>query len=333
MTISKTILPKVLPLIPLRNVVLFPSVETSLFFGRPESGKSLLTAYDNYGRMVIITTQIDGNVEKPELKDVYITGVLARIEHILQTDGSMHSIVKGISRVKITNFLQTEPFILAQYDDLSLVDEQAIDIQKPAEALLANLKKAFSLGRQFDLPAMMQLSTGVSSSDLADQVSFAVNAKVEDKQKLLETLAVSIRLRAVTEILAQEMEVANLERDIETKTQEKFNTNMKRNVLEERKHQIEEELKKLSDKPDEPKETEFSELEDKIKKLKVDEDIKKKLLKEHKRLTQMGPMAPESSYIRTYLETVVELPFGEYSKNGLSILKSKNILDNDHYGL
>ena len=325
------IMTKVLPLIPLRNVVIFPSVETSLFFGRPESAKSLLTAYDNYGRMVIITAQKDVNTEKPEFKDIYETGVLARIEHVLQTDGSMHSIVKGLSRVKITKFIQTNPYILAQYEDLSLIDEQALDIQQPAEALLLNLKKAFSLGRQFDLPAMMQLSTGVSSSDLADQVSFAVNAKVEDKQKLLETLAVSIRLRAVTELLAQEMKVADLERDIETKTQEKFNSNMKRNVLEERKHQIEEELKKLGDKPE--AETEFSELETKIKKLKVSESIKKKLLKEHKRLTQMGPMAPESSYIRTYLEIVVDLPFGVYSKNGLSIIKSKNILDHDHYGL
>lgn len=329
MTIIKSILPKVLPLIPLRNVVLFPSVETSLFFGRPESAQSLLNAYDHHRRMVIITAQKDGSIEKPEIKDIYEVAVLARIEHVLQTDGSMHSIVKGISRVKITNFLQTEPFIMVEYIDLPLVEELGTDIQRPAEALLANLKKAFSLGRQFDLPAMMQLSTGVSSSDLADQVSFAVNAKIEDKQKLLETLEVSVRLRAVTEFLAQEMEVANLERDIETKTQEKFNSNMKRNVLEERKHQIEEELKKLGDKP----ESDFAELEEKIKTLKVSEEIKKKLLKEFKRLTQMGPMAPESSYIRTYLETVVELPFGIYSKNGLSILKSKNILDNDHYGL
>ena len=232
-------LPKILPLIPLRNVVLFPSVETSLFFGRKESSKSLLSAYDNFNKMVIITTQKDINTEKPEFKDIYQTGVLAHIEHILQTDGSMHAIVKGISRVHLKNFVQTEPFYLVEYEDVALIDEQATDIQQPAEALLSQLKKAFSLGRQFDLPAMMQLSTGVSSSDLADQVSFAVNTKLDDKQKLLETLAVSIRLKAVTELLIQELKVADLERDIEAKTQEKFNSSMKRNVLEERKFQIE----------------------------------------------------------------------------------------------
>lgn len=329
MTIEKINLPKVLPLIPLRNVVLFPSVETSLFFGRKESSKSLLSAYDNFGRMVIIATQKDINTEKPELKDIYSTAVLAHIEHILQTDGSMHAIVKGISRVNLKNFIQTEPYIMVEYEDLLLVEEQATDIQQPAEALLSQLKKAFSLGRQFDLPAMMQLSTGVSSSDLADQVSFAIDTKLEDKQKLLETLAVSIRLKAVTELLVQEMKVADLERDIETKTQEKFNSHMKRNVLEERKHQIEEELKKLGKTSG----GEFDELEAKLKKLKVTPEVKKKLLKEFGRLTQMGAMAPEASYIRTYLEAIVEMPFGVYSKNKLSITKSKNILDNDHYGL
>ncbi|MFA7301195.1 MAG: endopeptidase La [Candidatus Shapirobacteria bacterium] len=329
MAITKTNLPKILPLIPLRNVVLFPSVETSLFFGRKESSKSLLSAYDNFNRMVIITTQKEVNTEKPELKDLYTTGVLAHIEHILQTDGSMHAIVKGISRVSIKNFVQTDPFILAEYQDLDLTVELATDIQQPAEALLSQLKKAFSLGRQFDLPAMMQLSTGVSSSDLADQVSFAVDTKIEDKQKLLETLAVSIRLKAVTELLVQEMKVADLERDIEAKTQEKFNTSMKRNVLEERKSQIEQELKKLGKNSG----GEFDELESKLKKLKVLPEIKKKLLKEFGRLTQMGPMSPESSYIRTYLEAIVEMPFGVYSQNKLSITKSKNILDNDHFGL
>jgi len=329
MTITKTELRKILPLIPLRNVVLFPSVETSLFFGRQESSKSLLAAYDLFGHNVIITCQKDANTDKPELKDVYQTAVLAKIEHILQTDGSMHAIVRGISRVRINSFVQTNPYIQVEYEDLKTIDEPATEIQQPAEALLSNLKKAFSLGRQFDLPAMMQLSTGVSSSDLADQVSFAVSAKVDDKQKLLETLAVSIRLKAVTEFLVADMKVADLERDIEAKTQEKFNSHMKRNVLEERKHQIEEELKKLGKTSD----TEYGDLEAKLKKLKVTPEIKKKLLKEYSRLTQMGTMAPESSYIRTYLEAVVEMPFGIYSKNSLSIAKSKSILDNDHYGL
>lgn len=320
---------KYLPLIPLRNVVLFPSVETSLFFGRKESSNSLLEAYDKHNHLCIITAQRNSTTDKPALKDIYTVAILARIEHILQTDGSLHAIVRGLSRVNILGFVQTDPFIMAEYTDTPIISELASDIQQSAEALLSQLKKAFSLGRQFDLPAMMQLSTGVSSSDLADQVSFSVEAKLPEKQKLLETLLVSERLKTATELLIREMKVADLERSIEEKTQQKFNSTMKRNVLEERKHQIEQELKKLGKEGD----SEFSDLEHKLKKAQMPADVKKKVLKEYHRLTQMGPMSPESSYIRTYLEIIVELPWGKYDKSDLSVKKSASILNHDHYGL
>ena len=320
---------KILPLIPLRNIVLFPSVETSLFFGRKESMNSLLHGYDNTNKLVIIATQQNQKTENPKLEDLYSVGVLAKIEHILQTDGSLHAIVKGISRVNITNLLKTEPLFLAEYVDLPIVPEPLTEVQRSAEALLSQLKKAFSLGRQFDLPAMMQLSTGVSSSDLADQVSFSVEAKIPEKQSLLETLIVSQRLKAVTEHLIQEMKIAELERSIEEKTQEKFNTGIKRNVLEERKRQIEKELKKIGESTG----GEFDELETKIKKLKISSEIKKKLLKELNRLMEMGSMAPESSYIKTYLETVIELPWGKYTQSNGNISKAVKILDQDHYGI
>jgi len=295
---------KVLPLIPLRNIILFPSVETSLFFGRKESMNSLLHAYDNTNKLVIITTQQNSRVEKPEYKDLYNVGVLAKIEHILQTDGSLHAIVKGISRVNILNLVQSNPFFMVEYVDLPIVPEPVAEIQQSAEALLSQLKKAFALGRQFDLPAMMQLSTGVSSSDLADQVSFSIDAKIAEKQALLENLIVSQRLKAATEYLVQEMKIAELERSIEEKTQEKFNTGVKRSVLEERKRQIDKELKRLGESTS----GEFSDLEKKIKNKNIPQNIRKKLIKELGRLSEMGSMAPESSYIRTYLETVVELP-------------------------
>ncbi len=320
---------KILPLIPLRNLVLFPSVETSLFFGRKESMNSLLYAYDNTNKLVIITAQQNPKTENPTIKDIYTVGVLARIEHILHTDGSLHAIVKGISRVNIVNLIQTEPHFMVEFVDLPIITESLTDIQQSAEALLDQLKKAFAMGRQFDLPAMMQLSTGVSSSDLADQVCFSVNAKLTEKQQLLETLMVSQRLRAATEYLIKEMKVAELERSIEEKTQEKFNIGMKRNVLEERKRQIDKELKKLGKDGG----GEYSDLEKKIRKSLMPKDIKTKVLKELSRLEEMGSMAPEASYIRTYLETVVELPWGKYSKSNLSIAQAQKILETDHFGL
>ena len=135
---------------------------------------------------------------------------------------------------------------------------------------------------------MMQLSTGVSSSDLADQVSFSVEAKLPENKNFWRLFLVSERLKTATELLIREMKVADLERSIEEKTQQKFNSTMKRNVLEERKHQIEQELKKLGKEGD----SEFSDLEHKLKKAQMPADVKKKVLKEYHRLTQMGPMSP-----------------------------------------
>jgi len=218
---------------------------------------------------------------------------------------------------------------MVEYVDLPIVPEPVAEIQQSAEALLSQLKKAFAMGRQFDLPAMMQLSTGVSSSDLADQVCFSIEAKIPEKQVLLETLIVTQRLKAATEYLIQEMKVAELERSIEEKTQEKFNTGVKRNVLEERKRQIEKELKRLG----ESSAGEFSDLEKKIKNKNIPPEIRKKLAKELERLIEMGSMAPESSYIRTYLDMVVELPWGKYAKSNISLSKAKKNLDQDHYGI
>jgi len=320
---------KILPLIPLRNVVLFPSVETSLYFGRKESVNSLLYAFDHTNHFVIITTQQNSQTDQPTLNDLYTVGVLAKIEHILQTDNSLHAIVRGISRVNIVALTQTDPHFMVEFVDLPVISEPVAEIQQSAEALLAQLKKAFSLGRQFDLPAMMQLSTGVSSSDLADQVCFSVNAKISEKQNLLETLLVSQRLKGATEFLIQEMKVAELERDIEAKTQEKFNTGMKRNVLEERKRQIEKELERLGGKEADN----GDDLYRHIKRSRLPPAIKKKIRKEYTRLQEMGPMSPESGYIRTYLETVLELPWGKYSPNNVSLSQAKKILEADHYGL
>ena len=210
---------KVLPLIPLRNVVLFPSVETSLFFGRKFSSNALTHAYNRTNRLVIITAQQSTKTDNPGIKDIYTVGVLARIQHVLRSDDSLHAIVRGLSRVNITKITQKAPFYAVEFVDLPTISEPVTEVRRSAEALLSQLKKSFAMGRQFDLPAIMQLSSGVSSSDLSDQVSFTVNAKVAEKQKLLETLLVSQRLKVTTEYLDREMKVAQLERDIEKKTQ------------------------------------------------------------------------------------------------------------------
>jgi len=320
---------KLLPVLPLRNMVLFPSVETSVFVGRKETVNAILHAYNNTNRLIIITAQKSFQTEKPTLKDLNTVGVIARIEHIVQTDGSINAVIKGLSRINITSLVQFEPFPMVEFVDLPIIPESVDDIQASADALLNQIKRSMSLGRHFDMPAILQLSIGVSSSDLADQVCFSVDANVKEKQTMLEMLIVSQRLKLATEYLIRELKIAEVEIDIEKKTQAKFNDSMKRSVLEERKNQIEKELEKLGKKTDH----EYADLEKNIKKAKMPKDVKKKCLKELNRLLDMGPYSPESSYVRTYLETVVELPWGKLSKSAVKVEEAQKILDDDHYGL
>lgn len=317
-----------LPLIAVRNVVMFPSVETTLFVGRQMSKKAIMHAYDQPGKLVVITSQKKAKTEKPKEVDLYRVGVVSKIEHILQSDGHVHAVVKGLYRIKIGK-IDNQAFMWCEGSPLENQKEDTLEIQKSSEILLSQLKKAFSMGRQFDLPAMMRLSTGISSSDLADQVAFSVQASIASKQKLLEELSITKRLRLATELLLREMKVSELEKEIESKTQEKFNTGIKKNILRERKRQIEQELGKI----DKKEMGEIEELEIKIKKSKVNKIVKKKLVRELGRLKDMGMMAPESSYIRTYLQTVLELPWGKWTEDNVDIKKALKILNNDHYGL
>lgn len=318
-----------LPLIAIRNVVMFPSVETTLFVGRLSSKKALIYSYDKTARLIFVVSQKKAGTENPKTEDMYSMGVIARIEHILQSDGHVHAVITGLERGIIKNISEKEGFLWADFETIPADRNENQDIQKAAEILLSQLKKAFSMGRQFDLPAMMRLSTGISSTDLADQVIFSVQASTEEKQALLEETSVLKRLGQATELLIKEMKVAELEKEIERKTQDKFNTGVKRNILRERKRQIEEELSKI----DKDEKSEMAELEQNINKCKAPKEIKEKLKKELVRLKEMGTMSPESGYIRTYLQTVLELPWGKINGDNVDIKKAEKILDRDHYGL
>jgi len=318
-----------LPLIAVRNVVMFPSVETTLFVGRPISKEALMYAYDQPEKFVFVVSQKKAKTEKPTASDLYQMGVVSKIEHILQSDGHVHAVVRGLFRGWVRQIEEKDGFMWVEFVLVENEKQNTGEIQKSAEILLSQLKKAFAMGRQFDLPAMMRLSTGISSSDLADQVTFSIQADTKDKQAVLEELNVTKRISQATELLIKEMKVSELEKEIEKKTQDKFNAGMKRSILKERKKQIEEELSKI----DKGEKSEMDELGKEIKKCACPPDIKKKLERELERLRDMGTMAPEASYVRTYLQTVLELPWGKVNGDDVDIKKADKILERDHYGL
>lgn len=319
----------ILPLVPVRNLVPFPHVDLQLIFGRPKSTDALMAAFES-DKTIMVVTQKDPRLDDPKKEDLYQTGVICRVEHVVRIDGTVHAIFKGLRRAKVVEFLGEAPYIRAKIEPLMEKIEKEKEVKLLADHLTRELKKAFNLGKTFDPSVLMKLTSGVNIAELVDQVAFSLELSLKEKQELLETLSLKKRLRIVGEKLAHEINVLKLDQRIEKKTKSKFERQMKKAVLEEKKQAIDKELKKLGvgEEGDE-----LDELAKKIRKAKMPLEVRKKSERELNRLKKMSPFAPEASYIRTYLEWLAEMPWGKRSQGRVSLKKAKNILDGDHYGL
>lgn len=317
-----------LPLVAIREGVIFPHTETVLTFGRPKSINAVTAAYKS-DKQVILVTQKDPNKHDPGKDDLFEVGIIATIERTLKTDNELNALIRGIKRVRITNIKDEGNLAYAQAYELEEIGDDANrEVEALSKHLTGELKKAVSLGKSVEFLNFMKLMSGVSSSELADQVASVLDIKTEEKQVLLETLDVKIRLEAVITHLTHELKVLEIERNIASKTQKKFDKSMKEAVLRERLKTIK---KELGDEEDDDQE--IAELKKKVKKAKMTEEVEKKVMKELNRLAKMSIHNPESSYIRTWLDTIVELPWSAVSKDVSSVKKAQAQLDKDHYAL
>jgi ATP-dependent Lon protease len=321
---------KTLPFVPLRNMVPFPHVEMQLLFGRKASINALLQSFRG-DRNIIVAAQKTPQTDNPKLSDIYKVGVSAKIEHLLQVDGNVHAVVRGQKRVQIKKFKKIKDHWeveVAELEDQLSSDE---DIKIASEHLVKQLKKAYALGKHIEFLSMMRLGEGIKPLQLVNQVAHILDATISEKQTLLEISSLEERIKEVSRYLVQEIKIIDLEKSIETKTQAKFDKGMKRAVLQSQKKEIEKELKKLGVTSDEP--SEIKNLSKQLKKARLTKEAAKKAKQELKRLTQMPSMAPEASYIRTYLEWFADLPWSHLSPNNASFQKATKILDEDHYAL
>jgi len=320
----------VLPLVPIRNLVPFPHVDLQLIFGRPKSTAALMKAFEA-DKLVMVVVQKDFRVDNPGPRDLYPLGVICRVENMVKIDGTVHAVFKGVKRAKIVEFLGFQPYIEVKVRSLPDIIEQDKETMVLADHLTRELKKAFSLGKSFDPVILMKFSSGINITELADHVAFSLDLPVDEKQRILETLSLKQRLKIISERLAHEINVLKLDKSIERRTKAKFDKQMKKAVLEEKKKSINRELRKLGVGKEEG--DEIKELRKKINRAKMPAEVKKKADRELNRLREMSSFAPEASYIRTYLEWLSEMPWKKKSRAGVSLKKAKKILDNDHYGL
>ncbi len=317
---------KVVPVIPIRDSIIFPGTDPVLNFGRPKSLTALESAFQKE-RVVCFVMQKNARLNEPTPDDLFEVGTLSRIERMIRTDGEINAQVKGLQRVKILSYERHNSFFVARIEEIPDPADTNEEIKALCNHLTSEFRKAMNFGKPADFLLFMNIMSDNTPSQLADLIASALDLKPQERQDLLEMLDVSERLKKVTELLAKEIKILELERRIASKTQERFEKGAREAMLRERLRTIEEEL------GDKEEHSETRALLNKIKDAKMPKDVEDKAKKELAKLQNMNQFNPEAGYIRNYLDLMVSLPWGEESKDSSDIKTAEKILDQDHYGL
>jgi ATP-dependent Lon protease len=272
-------------------------------------------------------------VANPDIDDLYKIGTIATITQMMQTNGEIHALIRGQARITLKKIIAYEPFLVGEVAEISMEKEDTEKAKAMGKELAEVFKKAVNLGKQVEVMTVMRLISGqVDDVELTDQIAALLEIKIPQKQELLEILPLEERMAKVLDYLNKETNILDLERTISVKTQKRFEDQMRKAMLREKKRTIEEELGEMNEDGEVTTE-EIREYKLKIKDAKMPEDVKKKAEKELKRLSQLSPNNPEGGYMRNYLDWLVDMPWSKSTPNNVSIKKAAKILADRHYGM
>ncbi|MFQ5560275.1 MAG: endopeptidase La [Nitrospinota bacterium] len=324
-------IPEVLPLLPVRDIVIFPYMIIPLFVGREASVNSVNSALGS-DRMMLLVTQKDPNVEDPQPEELYPTGTVVMVIRMLKLpDGRVKILVQGLTRAAIKKFVQSKSFYKTS---ITLLKEPKDKKKTPlkSEALMRNVKeeleKVISLGKVISSDIIVIADNLDSPGKLADLIASNLGLKVEDAQEILSISEPVERLKRVSEFLSKEIKVLSMQHKIQSAAQEEIGKTQKEYYLREQLKAIQKELGDIDEKTEE-----ITEFKAKIKKAKMPVDVGKEATKQLERLSKMHQESAEATTIRTFLEVMVEIPWSKSSKDKLDVARAKKILDEDHYGL
>jgi len=323
--ISRTV-----PIVAIRGTAIFPHTDSILSFGRPKSVASVNAAFQS-DRVVAVFAQKNDRIVNPVAADLYEIGTLATITQMMTAESEIHAMVRGISRVRLEEVTSEEPYMIGKVNEILEEDFEGDEVKALANRLSELFKDAINLGKGVEVTTIMKvLSQQTDPIELVDSAASLLELKTRDKQDLLETLSVRRRMEKVIAYLSQEINVLELERTISIKTQRRFEDQMRKAMLREKKRTIEEEL---GEDREDGVDDDLKELKEKIKKAGMPKKVFEKAKKELKRLQGMSPHNPEGGYIRNYLDWLSEMPWSKTSKSSISIKDAERILNEDHYGL
>ena len=323
-------IPGVLPLMPVRDVVVFTDMVLPLFVGREKSVRAVQEAVAQ-GGYLFLATQMDPAIENPDTDEIFTTGTVSRVLRMLKLpDGSVKVLVQGFAKAKIVNYTRRRSLYRVKVE---MLQEPAVDkISLEIEALMRNVRehceKILILRGEMSGDVITILKSVEEPGKLADLVASNLSLKIEDSQQLLEVTDPMERLKKVNHLLAREVQLATMQAKIQSDVKEEISQSQRDYFLREQVRAINRELGESDESL-----LEIDEYKKKIKRARMSKEADKEANKQLKRLEQMHPDSAESTVVRTYLDWLVDMPWSRSSKDVIDIKRAQVILDRDHYGL
>jgi len=317
-----------LPLLPLRDIIVFPHMVVPLFVGRDKSLSALEDAMAG-DKQILLAAQRRAKTDDPSEDDIFAIGTVGHIIQLLRfPKGPVKVLVEGRARARITGFVQSEPFFVCDVDDVDEPDDDTVEVQ----ALMRSVQDVFEdyvkLNTRIPPEMLVSVRTIDEPGRLADTIVAHVALKLKDKQELLETPSPARRLERLGELMQGEIEIRQVEKKLRTRVKKQMEKQQKEYYLNEQMQAIQ---KELGDR-DEFK-NELGELEQKIKQKRMSKEARERCQKELKKLKQMSPMSAEATVVRNYLDWVIALPWDDKTEDRHDINEAEGILEAEHYGL
>lgn len=316
------------PVLPLRDIVVYPKMIVPLFVGREKSIKALQSVVDEDGN-VILLTQKDATVDEPQADDVYHIGTISTVVQMLRLpDGTVKVLIEGMERVKISKFCRNKDFMLAEAEILPEEESSnSLELEALVRAVLSQFEEYVKLSRKTPPEVLVSVNQLKDYAKMADTIAAHLSLKIEDKQALLEGKTLADRFEKILEFMNSELTVLEVESRIKNRVKKQMEKSQKEYYLNEQMKAIQKEL------GDGEEDGEISEYLKKIEKVKLSKEAKDKALSEVKKLKTMSPMSSEATVVRNYLDWLLDIPWKKRSKINKDLKKAMDILEKDHYGL
>jgi ATP-dependent Lon protease len=317
-----------LPLLPLRDIVIFPNMVIPLFVGRDKSISALNESMKK-GKKIILVTQKNSEIDDPKKTDIFTYGCEGNILQLLKLpDGTVKVLVEGSKRVKILNFKDNSNFIECEYTHHPDASDKDEDLMPLAVTALRRLEKLTSVNKKVSSETISAIKQLKEASVIADNIASHITATISEKQQIFETTDVKKRLNSIIKIMENETSIIGVEKRIRGRVKTQMEKTQREYYLNEQLKAIQKELGEIEDGKDET-----TSLNRSILKSKMPKDVEKKCLSELKKLKNMSPMSAEATVIRNYLDWMVDLPWYKKSEVGIDLKKALAVLDSDHFGL